>query len=71
MDSNAVTTKMFILNPDDDTDISTAEPNDSLENYILNFDYMYQTKAINQEQYDAILPYKMKMRQLNKQIIDV
>jgi hypothetical protein len=40
MDSTAVTTKLFILNPDD-VDITTAEVNPSKENYILNFDYLY------------------------------
>jgi len=45
-----------------------APCNPSKEDYILNFDYLYKTGAISQDQYDAINDYEIAMRDYNKQI---
>jgi len=45
MDSTAITTKLFVLDVDEHG-IADAEPNASREDYILNFDFLYQTGAI-------------------------
>jgi len=42
-----------------------APANASREDYILNFDYLIASGTITQEQYDAIKPYEIKMRQFN------
>ena len=60
MDSNDVCTKLFVKSVADETSasglasITTTSANKSLENYILNFDYLYQTGSITREQYNTI-----------------
>ena len=74
MDSAEVTTKLYVMEVDDSNvaagyyNIMDAPPNASKEDYILNFEYMYTTGAINKEQYDSIRPYEKKMRELNIEI---
>ena len=69
-----VTTKMHVLEVDDDTTLEgyhtivNAPANASREDYILNFNYMYASGAINQEQYDAIKPYEQSMRAYNDRL---
>ena len=41
------------------------------ENYILNFDYMLQVGNINQEQYDEVRHFELKMHDFNQKIRDV
>jgi len=74
IDSSNLTTKLFVLDANGTTDedsysIMNAAPNASKEDYILNFDYLYKTGAITQEQYDAIRPYEIQMRQYNEELI--
>ena len=74
IDSSNLTTKLFVLdakgtNDEDSYSIMNAAPNASKEDYILNFDYLYKTGAITQEQYDAIKPYEIQMRQYNEELI--
>jgi len=42
--------------------------NYSHEDYILNFDYMYESGGINKEQYDYITTYNKQMRTLNNEL---
>lgn len=69
-----VTTKMHVLEVDDDTTLEgyhtiiNAPANASREDYILNFNYMYASGAINKEQYDAIKPYEQSMRAYNDRL---
>jgi len=63
MESEEVTTKLFVLDTEDNSiaggycSIMDAPPNFSHEDYILNFDYLYESGGINKEQYDYIATY--------------
>lgn len=73
-DSTDVITKMYIVPIDDDSSssglitIADVSANKSREDYILNFDYLYQIGTISQEQYDAIDDYERTMFNLNNKI---
>lgn len=75
MDSTDVSTKMFVRSVDNDdlytgsVNIMDCEANKSMEDYLLNFDYLHEIGTINDEQYEAIAQYEKDMRTLNKQII--
>ena len=75
MECENVTTKLFVMDVDDQntmagySSIMNAPANASREDYILNFDYLIASGTITQEQYDAINPYEIKMRQFNNQLI--
>jgi len=68
-DSTELVTKMFVLSNDDgeliDNTITGVEANLLLEDYLLNFDYLYQIGTISQEQYEEISNYSTKIRQFN------
>ena len=74
MDSNDICTKLFVEDVEDDSSptglfsISTTSANKSRENYILNFDYLYQTGSITKEQYIAVSEYERQMFILNTQL---
>ena len=74
MDSTDVSTKMFVRSVDNDElysgsiNIMDCSANKSLEDYLLNFDYLHEIGTINDEQYKAIAQYEKDMRRLNKQI---
>lgn len=67
MDSTDVTTKMYVVPIEDDSisngyiTIADASANRSGEDYIFNFDYLYQTGAITEEQYQAVDLYERQM----------
>lgn len=73
IDGADITTKMYVRPVDSDVSdsgvfsIIDAAPNKSKEDYILNFEYMYQIGAISAEQYAEIGAYELKMRRLNIQ----
>ena len=73
IDGADITTKMYVRPVDSDVSdsgvfsIIDAAPNKSKEDYILNFEYMYQIGAISAEQYTEIGAYELKMRRLNIQ----
>ena len=75
MDGTDVVTKMFVKELTDETlasgwaTIADAEANKSLEDYILNFDYLYEIGTITQQQYDEIEKYEAKMRYYNTTLI--
>lgn len=75
MECENVTTQLFVMDADSpDTmagysSIMNSPANASREDYILNFDYLYSSGTITREQYDAITPYEIKMRQFNNELI--
>lgn len=74
IDSADTKTKLFVLDVENNAtlegynSIVNSPANASMEDYILNFDYMLQIGAINQDQYDQIKPYEIKMRSYNQQL---
>jgi len=72
MESSDLVTKMFVPSiKDEDTEtgdcsIMDTAANKSGEDYLLNFDYMYNIGTINKEQYDEIEPYQTKLHDINK-----
>lgn len=74
-DCSNLTTKMYVLTTDNDKTVAgyntimNASSNPTSEDYILNFDYMLKRGVISQDQYDAIKPYEIAMRDYNKRLI--
>ena len=46
-----------------------SELNDTKEDYVLNFDYLYECGAISDQQYAAIDTYKKAIRAINDEIM--
>lgn len=68
MDSTELITKMIVLNQDGEdveNSMMTTDANLLLENYLLNFDYLYSIGAINKEQYQEIKKYNVVIHDLN------
>lgn len=74
MDSNDLITKMYVKSLKDtgvltgEIYLSDSEANKTLENYLMNFDYLYNIGTITQEQYDEISLYNTEIRKLNNEI---
>lgn len=72
MDSTDLITKMYVQSVDDElTDegtvsITGVEANKTKEDYLLNFDYLYNIGTISQEQYDGIKEFEVEIRKLNE-----
>lgn len=64
IESADVITKLYIPTTEDNSIIDVTA-NKSKEDYILNFDYLYMSGAISEEQYNSIPPYETKMYTLN------
>lgn len=77
IDSNDLISKMYVKPlSDSGTLLGTINLNDSsadkgLENYLLNFDYLYEIGTISQEQYDLIPEYLAQLHQINSELIDL
>lgn len=77
MDSNDVYTKLLVKSVNDNTSatgilsIMNTDANKSLEDYVLNFDYLYQTHAIEEDQYKAVPVFEYNMRLKNQQLINL
>lgn len=77
MDSTDLTSKMFVKPLSDEdaisgsTVISDTDANKSLEDYILNFDYLYHIGTISEEQYAEIPVFEANVRALNEQLIEL
>ena len=74
VDSSNITTKMYVTGVDYDQDtvhIMDVEANKSKEDYLLNFDYLHDIQAVNDDQYDEIEKYEASIRLLNDQLIRV
>ena len=74
MDSTDLITKMFVRSIEDDTTASglltiiDTAANKTGEDYLLNFDYLYDIKAISEEQYKTVSSYEATMKKLNLEI---
>ena len=74
IDSNDIVTKMIVDTIDDDSmtgflSITNTEANKTQEDYILNFDYLYEVGTITEDQYQYISKYEEKIREANEEII--
>ena len=71
MDGTDICTKLYVKKVEDDTapagyiSIMSSSANPSGEDYILNFDYLHKIGTITEEQYAAVKPYEISMRQFN------
>ena len=74
MDATDVVTKMFIRPQDNEMivggqiNIQNSPCNGMREDYLLNFDYLYNIGAITKEQYEYIPTYQVAVRNLNIQL---
>lgn len=71
IDSTDLVTKLFVKSIEDDSgmlSIIDVGANKSQEDYLLNFDYLYQIGGITQQQYQQVDKYLIKMRELNDDI---
>lgn len=74
MDSTDVSTKMFVRSVDNDAlytgtvNIIDCKANKTREDYLLNFNYLYDIGTINKEQYEAISTFEINVRKLNDAI---
>ena len=74
LDSNDIFTKMIVNSVDDENSptgilsILNTPANAIGENYILNFDYLYETGSIAEDQYLAVEDFKQTISFLNQKI---
>lgn len=74
LDAADIVTKMYVKTLDDESypsglaSIMETKANKTGEDYILNFDYLYDIKTISDEQYAAIKTFEKDIANLNKQI---
>ncbi len=75
LDSTDLVTKMFVIPVEDEDSasglvtIADVSSNKSREDYILNFDYLYQIGSITSEQYTAVQTYEKQMYLINTSLI--
>lgn len=71
MDGTDLVTKMYVKPLSNsgtfagEIGLRDTEANPSLENYLLNFNYLYKIGTISQEQYDEIDGFQKELRKLN------
>ena len=76
-DSSEVYTKMYVTPIETSTTdtgyISIADTalNPTLDEFILNFDYLYQTKAISQYQLNFVKTYEVEIHKINQELINL
>ena len=76
MDSVDLVSKMFVQNLKDsgtfagEIKINDSAANISLENYILNFDYLYKIGTITEDQYEEIKKYQKELHKINSDILE-
>lgn len=74
-DSADLISKMYVVTGSGDdmltSSITEVEANKSLENYLLNFDYLHKTGAVDDEQIEYIEEFELKMREYNQQLRDL
>jgi hypothetical protein len=51
--------------------IADTALNPTLDDFILNFDYLYQTKAISQYQLNYVKTYEVETYKINQQLINL
>lgn len=77
IDSSEVYTKMYVNPVAADTldtgyaSIADTNLNPLLEDYILNFDYLYEIGSINDYQQSEINAFKVQIHKLNKQLVSL
>ena len=77
MDATNLTTKLYVLDIDDDTSytgyrsIMDSEANKMRENYVFNFDYMKAVGNITDEQLKGIKTFEKKIKVLNDKLIQL
>lgn len=75
LDSTDLVTKMFVIPVEDEDSasglvtIADVSSNKSREDYILNFDYLYQIGSITSEQYTVVQTYEKQMYLINTSLI--
>ena len=75
LDSTDLTTKLYVRSMDDSTtllgqaNISYSPANKIKEDYILNFDYLYESGAIDDSQKEWIQKYEKRIRDINSILI--
>ena len=75
MDGTDIVTKMYVLPMSDETtlageaNICECSANKTLEDYILNFDYLKDTRGITDEQVEEIKEYEKDMAEVNNILI--
>ena len=75
IDSMDLVTKMYIKPLKDsgtfsgEIKLSDSLANESLEEYLLNFDYLLKIGTITKDQYDEVDEFKRKMHRINSQMI--
>lgn len=76
IDSNDLTTKLLVRAVESDfgdsglATITTVPANYSMEDYILNFDYLHNIKTISEEQYAAVSDFNKAMHTYNTKLIN-
>lgn len=77
IDSSEVYTKMYVNSVSSEVmdtgfvSISDTSLNPLLDDFILNFDYLYEVGSINDLQKEEIEKYKVEIHKLNKSLIDL
>lgn len=73
-DNTDLITKMYVHTVEQDSNditIMDVDANKSREDYLLNFDYLYEVGAITEEQHDAIEEYEYNIRRVNDNLISI
>ena len=72
MDSADQISKMYILSSSNEdlitSSITEVNANKTLENYLLNFDYLYEIGAIDEDQIEQIEEFEKEIRKINLQL---
>lgn len=76
IDSSDIITKMFVVPIDDDTQpggqvtIADEPANYTLEDYVINFDYLRDCGTISEEQYNELEGFKIAIARINRSYSD-
>ena len=76
-DSSEIYTKLYITPIESSTmdtgyiSIADTPLNPTLDDFILNFDYLYQTKAVSQYQLNCVKTYEVETYKINQQLINL
>lgn len=73
-DNTDLITKMYVHTVEQDSNditIMDVDANKSREDYLLNFDYLYEIGAITEEQHDAIEEYEYNIRRVNDNLVSI
>ena len=71
VDNSDVTTKMYVHSVEENDEYITimdVEANKSKEDYLMNFDYLYEIQGITEEQHEEIAKYEADMFTFNTEL---